>query len=94
MTLQQSTQALLAAIETEDLAAAAQALNARALLIAQASATSLDARVAEEALEGGEQARVALEHLKQSLVAECGRVAKLQAAFATSPSEPNCVLHG
>ena len=77
MTLEQATDAVLAAIEAEDLGALAQALEMRAEAIRATAAPS------PEAIEGGERASRALQSLQQRLAAESARLNQIQGGYGS-----------
>ena len=89
MTLEQSTNAVLLAVEAEDLGALSYAIEAREIAL---RATPHPSR---EALEAGERACGALIHLKQRWAAEAGRLDQVRTGFdELAASEGGMVLHG
>ena len=81
MTLEQATNALLIAIEAEDLGALAHAIHAREMALQ----TSL--MPTEEVLAGGERACRALERLKHRWAVESARLDQVRSGFGKEVPE-------
>ena len=90
MTLEQATNAVLMAIDAEDLTALAHALDAREAALRDT------AKPSQEAQAAGEAACLALAALKQRWAAEEARLHQMQSAFAAAAEvEPTHIaLHG
>ena len=89
MTLEQATNALLIAIEAEDLGALAHAIQAREMALQ----TSLVPT--EEVLAGGERACRELGRLKQRWAVESARLDQVRSGFGEeAPEVANLVLRG
>jgi hypothetical protein len=86
MTLEQSTQALLQAIEAQDLEAIAASLEARAKAMVN------PAMVSHEAFEAGEQALQALLELQQRWASESARLRQISEAFSHTHPAPGSRL--
>jgi hypothetical protein len=94
MTLEQATEAVLAAIDAEDLEAVARAVTERGSALQAAADAGTEPTLG--VIEKGQQACQALIALQQKWAFESARLSQFEAGFARSlePAEPFCDFVG